>query len=92
MHRIIAISVLGVLLTSCSGASETDHITTAPSPSSTPSQFYILPGTGPVGERFLPDRTVQELERVIATRNQFYISTGTGPVRERFLTADGDDL
>ena len=49
-------------------------------------------GTGPVGERFLGDRTVQELKSVIATRNQFYISTGTGPVGERFLAADGGDL
>jgi hypothetical protein len=81
-----------VLLTSCSGASETDHVTTALSPSSTPSQFYILPGTGPVGERLLPNRTVQDLEKVIATRNQFYISTGAGPVGERFLAADGDDV
>ena len=54
-------------------------------PSKTPSQFYISPGTGPVGERFLPHRTVQELEKVIATRSQFYISAGTGPVGERFL-------
>ena len=50
-----------------------------------PSQFYNSPGTGPVGERFLPDHTVQQLEKVIVTRNQFYISTGTGPVGERFL-------
>jgi hypothetical protein len=63
-----------------------------PEPIEHPCQFYILPGTGPVGERFLPNRTVQDLEKVIATRNQFYISTGTGPVGERFLAADGDDL
>jgi hypothetical protein len=55
-------------------------------------EFYISPGTGPVGERFLPNRTVQELETVIATRTQFYISAGTGPVGERFLAADGDHL
>jgi hypothetical protein len=51
-----------------------------------------LPGTGPVGERFLPDHTVQQLEKVNVTRNQFYISTGTGPVGERFLATGGDDL
>jgi hypothetical protein len=55
-------------------------------------EFYISPGTGPVGERFLPNRIVQELETVIATRTQFYISAGTGPVGERFLAADGDHL
>jgi len=81
-----------VLLAGCSGASETDNVATDTNPSTTASQFYVSPGTGPVGERFLPDHTVQQLERVIMTRNQFYISPGTGPVGERFLSADGDDL
>jgi hypothetical protein len=85
MRRIIAISVLSVLLAGCAGASETGNIATGTNPSNTPSQFYLSPGTGPVGERFLPDHTVQQLEKVIMTRNQFYISTGTGPVGERFL-------
>jgi hypothetical protein len=85
MRRIIAILALSVLLAGCSGASETDNIATGTNPSRTPSQFYVLPGTGPVGERFLPDHTVQQLEKVNVTRNQFYISTGTGPVGERFL-------
>ena len=58
----------------------------------TRNQFYISTGTGPVGERFLPDRAGQDLEKVIVTRNQFYISTGTGPVGERFLAADGKNL
>jgi hypothetical protein len=55
------------------------------SPSKTPSQFYMSPGTGPVGERFLLNRTIPELEKAIATRSQFYMSPGTGPVGERFL-------
>jgi phage major head subunit gpT-like protein len=92
MRRIIPILVLTGLLAGCSGASETDNIATVTNPSTTTSQFYISPGTGPVGERFLGDRTVQELKSVIATRNQFYIATGTGPVGERFLAADGGDL
>jgi hypothetical protein len=93
MRRIIAILVPSVSLAGCGGASETDHIATATSPSTTASEFYTSPGTGrlhrayraPVGERFLVDRTGQELQKVIATRNQFYISPGTGPVGERFL-------
>jgi hypothetical protein len=85
MRRIIAILVLSVLLAGCSAASETDNIATGTDPSMTPNQFYVSPGTGPVGERFLPDQTVQQLEKVAVTRNQFYTSTGTGPVGERFL-------
>jgi len=92
MRRIIPILVLSVLLAGCSGASETANVATGTNPSTTASQFYVSPGTGPVGERFLPDHTVQQLETVIATRNQFYISPGTGPVGERFLATDGDDL
>jgi hypothetical protein len=80
MRRIIAILVLSVLLAGCSGASETDNIAAGTNPSRTPSQFYVSPG-----ERFLPDHTVQQLEKVNVTRNQFYISPGTGPVGERFL-------
>jgi hypothetical protein len=92
MRRIIAILALPVLLASCSSASETNQIATVADPPTTARQFYHSPGTGPVGERFLGDRTVQELKSVIATRNQFYISTGTGPVGERFLAADGGNL
>jgi hypothetical protein len=85
MRRIIAILVLSVSLAGCSAASETDQIATVADPPTTVSQFYNSPGTGPVCERFLLNRTGQELEKVIVTRNQFYISTGTGPVGERFL-------
>jgi hypothetical protein len=85
MRRIIPILVLSGLLASCSGASETDITATVPGPSTTPNQFYTSPATGPVGERFLGVRPVQEPQNVIATRDQFYISTGTGPVGERFL-------
>jgi pimeloyl-ACP methyl ester carboxylesterase len=53
MRRIIAILVLSVSLAGCSGASETDNIATGTNPSRTPSQFYVSPGTGPVGERNL---------------------------------------
>jgi hypothetical protein len=84
MRRIIAILVLSVSLAGCSAATETDHIATVTNPPAA-NQFYSSPGTGPVGERFLGDRSVQELKSVIATRNQFYISTGTGPIGERFL-------
>ena len=45
MRRIIAILVLSVLLTGCSGASETDTNATGTNPSSTPSQFHISSGT-----------------------------------------------
>jgi hypothetical protein len=78
MRRIIAIFVLSVSLAGCSAASETDQIATVADPPTTVSQFYSSPGTGPVGERFLPRRTGQELEKVT-------MSTGTGPVGERFL-------
>jgi hypothetical protein len=95
VRRIMAILVLSVSLAGCGGASETDHIATATSPSTTASEFYTS-GTGrlhrayrvPVGERFVPDRTVQELQKVTATRNLFYSSPGTGPVGERFLAAE----
>src|SRR5215211_1604918 len=85
MRRVIAILFLSVSLAGCSAASETDQIATVADPPTTGSQFYSSPGTGPVGERFLPSRTGQKLEKVTMTRNQFYISTGTGPVGERFL-------
>ena len=82
MRRILAILVLGVSLAGCGGASETDHIATATSPSTTASEFHTS-GTGrlhrvyraPVGERVLPDRTGQELQKVIGLttllRDQF---------------------
>jgi hypothetical protein len=85
MRKNLAILVLSVSLAGCSAASETDDIATVTNNPTTSSQFYNSPGTGPVGERFLPNRTGQELAKVIATSNQFYISTGTGPVGERFL-------
>jgi pimeloyl-ACP methyl ester carboxylesterase len=53
MRRIIAILVLSVSLAGCSAASETDNIATGTNPSRTPSEFYVSPGTGPVGERNL---------------------------------------
>jgi hypothetical protein len=83
----------GLVLTAATPASAfPDPPVPVTSPSKASSQFYISPGTGPVGERFLRNRTVPELEKVIATRSQFYISPGTGPVGERFLAADGDHL
>ena len=96
MRRIIAILALSVSLAGCGGASETDHIATATSPSITAGEFHTS-GTGrlhrvyraPVGERVVPDRTGQELQKVTTSHSQFYISTGTGPVGERFLAADG---
>jgi hypothetical protein len=93
MRRSIAILVLSVSLAGCSAASETDQIATVADPPNSASQFYNSPGTGPVGERFLADRTGEDLQRVTMTRNQFYISTGTGPVGERFLAdRTGQDL
>jgi hypothetical protein len=93
MRRIIPILVLSVSLAGCAAASETDQIATVADPPNTASQFYNSPGTGPVGERFLPHRAGQDLEKAIVTRNQFYISTGTGPVGERFLPdRTGQDL
>jgi hypothetical protein len=60
MRRIIAILALSVSLAGCGGASETDHIATPMSPSTTASKFHTS-GTGrlhrayqaPVGERVL---------------------------------------
>ena len=92
MRRILAILVLSVSLAGCSAGSETDDIATVRNNPTTSSQFYNSPGTGPVGERFLPNRTAQQLEKVSVTPNQFYISSGTGPVGERFLAADRKDL
>ena len=85
MRKVLAILVLSVSLAGCSAAGETDDIATVTDNPTTSGQFYNSPGTGPVGERFLPNRAGQELGKVIATSNQFYISTGTGPVAERFL-------
>ena len=85
MRKILAILVLSVSLAGCSAASDTGDIATLTDNPTTSGQFYSSPGTGPVGERFLPNRTGQELAKVLATSNQFYISTGTGPVGERFL-------
>jgi hypothetical protein len=85
MRKILAILVLGVSLAGCSAASDTSDIATLTDNPTTSGQFYSSPGTGPVGERFLPNRTSQEPGKVIAAANQFYISTGTGPVGERFL-------
>jgi len=82
MRRIIAILALSVSLAGCGGASETDHIATPTSPSTTASKFHTS-GTGrlhrayqaPVGERVLPNRTGQELQRVTgltaSLRDQF---------------------
>jgi hypothetical protein len=82
MRRIIAILALSVSLAGCGGASETDHIATPTSPSTTASKFHTS-GTGrlhrayqaPVGERVLPNRTGQELQKVTglttSLRDQF---------------------
>lgn len=85
MRKILAILVLSVSLAGCSAASDTGDIATLTDNPTTSGQFYSSPGTGPVGERFLPNRTGQEPGKVIAAADQFYISTGTGPVGERFL-------
>ena len=85
MRKILAILVLSVSLAGCSAAGETDDIATVTNEPIPSGQFYSSPGTGPVGERFLPNRTGQEPGKVIAASNQFYISAGTGPVGERFL-------
>ena len=87
MRKIIAILALSVSLAGCGAASDTDHIATATSPSTTASKFYTS-GTGRLHRAY--QAPARELEVVVATRIQFYISTGTGPVGERFLTADGD--
>jgi hypothetical protein len=82
MRRIIAILALSVSLAGCGGASETDHIATATSPSTTASKLYTS-GTGrmhrvyraPVGERVMPNRTGQEMQKVTglttSLRDQF---------------------
>jgi hypothetical protein len=89
MRRIIALLALSVSLAGCGGVSETDHIATATSPSTTANEIYIS-GTGRVHRAYRAPG--QELQKVITTQNQFYISPGTGPVGERFLAADGDDV
>jgi|SRR6186997_1475163 hypothetical protein len=82
MRRIIAILALSVSLAGCGGASETDHIATPTSPSTTVSKLHTS-GTGrphrayqaPVGERVLANRTGQELQKVTglttSLRDQF---------------------
>ena len=82
MRKIIAILALSVSLAGCGGASETDHIATATSPSTTASELHTS-GTGRLHRVYRAPG--QELQTVITTRNQFYISPGTGPVGERFF-------